>query len=97
MCLASRRSFALALMIAMSGCASAKPQAAVTAQAEPKRVLHIVSDPNNLPFSNDRLEGFENKVAELIAQRMNATIDYTWRAQRRGFFRHAFKEDGATS
>lgn len=78
----------LALALLLSGCASAKPQ------ATPKRVLHIVADPNNLPFSNDKLEGFENRVAALVAQRMNATIEYTWRAQRRGFFRHAFKEDG---
>jgi quinoprotein dehydrogenase-associated probable ABC transporter substrate-binding protein len=74
----------------IGGCATAKPRAA----AEPQRVLHVVADPNNLPFSNDRLQGFENKIAEVIAKRMNARIEYTWRAQRRGFFRHAFNDDG---
>jgi quinoprotein dehydrogenase-associated probable ABC transporter substrate-binding protein len=58
-------------------------------------VLTVCADPNNLPFSNDRLEGFENKVAELIAHDMGADLHYVWRAQRRGFFRHAFKDDGA--
>jgi quinoprotein dehydrogenase-associated probable ABC transporter substrate-binding protein len=63
-------------------------------QREPARVLHVVADPNNLPFSNDRLEGFENRLAELIAREMGAKVQYTWRAQRRGFFRHAFQDDG---
>jgi len=56
-----------------------------------KRILRITADPNNLPFSNERLEGFENKIAELIAQDLNAEIHYTWRAQRRGFFRETLK------
>jgi mxaJ protein len=54
-------------------------------------VLHIVADPNNLPFSNDRCEGFENKIAQLIADDLGAAIDYTWWAQRRGFIREAVK------
>src|SRR4029078_1353232 len=54
----------------------------------------IAADPNNLPFSNDKLEGFENKLAQLIAKDLDADVEYVWRAQRRGFFRHAFKEDG---
>lgn len=54
-------------------------------------VLHIAADPNNLPFSNEKREGFENKIAQLIADDLGATIDYTWWAQRRGFFREAVK------
>jgi quinoprotein dehydrogenase-associated probable ABC transporter substrate-binding protein len=54
-------------------------------------VLHIAADPNNLPFSNERQEGFENKIASLIARDLGATIQYTWWAQRRGFFREAVK------
>jgi mxaJ protein len=61
----------------------------------PKRVLHVAADPNNLPFSNDKGEGFENKIAELVARDLGATVEYTWRAQRRGFFRESFKTDGA--
>src|SRR5437870_2666480 len=58
-----------------------------------KRVLRITADPNNLPFSNDKLEGFENKIAEVIARDLNAEIHYSWRAQRRGFFRETLKAD----
>jgi mxaJ protein len=61
----------------------------------PRRVLRVMADPNNLPFSNDKGEGFENKLAELIAREVGADVVYTWRAQRRGFFREAFKEGQA--
>jgi mxaJ protein len=47
--------------------------------------LRVCADPNNLPFSNERGEGFENKIAELIAADLGARLSYTWWAQRRGF------------
>jgi mxaJ protein len=61
----------------------------------PARVLRICADPNNLPFSNQKLEGFENKIAELLARDLGMKVEYAWRAQRRGFFRHAFNDDAA--
>ena len=66
---------------------------AVTRATTPdgRPLLRIAADPNNLPFSNERLEGFENRIAELIAKEMGATIEWTWRAQRRGFFRETLK------
>jgi quinoprotein dehydrogenase-associated probable ABC transporter substrate-binding protein len=54
-------------------------------------VLRVCADPNNMPFSNERGEGFENKLAELIAKDLGARVEYTWRAQRRGFFRSTLK------
>ena len=60
-----------------------------------QRVLRVAADPNNLPFSNQRLEGFENKIAELIGRELHAKIEYQWRAQRRGFFRQTLKEGTA--
>lgn len=60
-----------------------------------KRILRVTADPNNLPFSNDKREGFENKLAELVAKELGAEIRYSWRAQRRGFFRETLKEDRA--
>jgi mxaJ protein len=56
-------------------------------------VLRVCSDPNNLPFSNEKQEGFENKIAELIARDMNLKLEYTWWAQRRGFVRNTLKSD----
>src|SRR3954470_24003052 len=60
-----------------------------------KLVLRIAADPNNLPFSNDRLEGFENRIADLIAKQLGAEAQYNWRAQRRGFFRETLKANEA--
>jgi mxaJ protein len=51
-------------------------------------VLHVCADPNNLPFSNDRLEGFENRIAALAGRDLGMRVEYTWWAQRRGFLRN---------
>jgi quinoprotein dehydrogenase-associated probable ABC transporter substrate-binding protein len=56
-----------------------------------KTALRVCADPNNLPFSNDKKEGFENKIAELIGREMNLPVEYTWWAQRRGFFRNTLR------
>jgi mxaJ protein len=53
--------------------------------------LRVCADPNNLPFSNERREGFENRVAALLAEELGASVDYTWWAQRRGFIRNTLK------
>jgi mxaJ protein len=50
--------------------------------------LRVCSDPNNLPFSNQKQEGFENRIAELIAREMGTKVEYTWLPQRRGFLRN---------
>ena len=53
--------------------------------------LRVCADPNNLPFSNEKGEGFENKIADLIAGEMHRPVEYTWWAQRRGFFRNTLR------
>ena len=50
--------------------------------------LRVCADPNNLPFSNQRGEGLENRLAELIARELNTSVAYVWWAQRRGFIRN---------
>jgi quinoprotein dehydrogenase-associated probable ABC transporter substrate-binding protein len=50
--------------------------------------FRVCSDPQNMPFSNDRLEGFENRIAALIAKDFATTPTYTWWGQRRGFIRN---------
>lgn len=59
--------------------------------ARPAGVLRVCADPNNLPFSNQRGEGFENKIAELLARDLGERVEYTWWAQRRGFFRNTLR------
>ncbi|MBV9210295.1 MAG: substrate-binding domain-containing protein [Acidobacteria bacterium] len=58
---------------------------------EQTHVLRVCADPNNLPFSNQQQEGFENRIADLIAREMHARVEYTWWAQRRGFVRNTLK------
>lgn len=59
--------------------------------SRPTGVLRVCADPNNLPFSNQRGEGFENKLAELLAHDLGERVEYTWWAQRRGFFRNTLR------
>ena len=64
---------------------------AATAAAS-DRELRVCADPNNLPFSNQRGEGLENRIAELVAREQNSTVHYEWWAQRRGFVRNTLRE-----
>lgn len=47
--------------------------------------LKVCADPNNLPFSNVREQGFENRIARLVAEDLGETLSYVWWAQRRGY------------
>jgi mxaJ protein len=51
------------------------------------RPLKVCADPNNLPYSNAAGEGFENKIAALVAERLGRPLEFVWRAERRGFLR----------
>ena len=62
------------------------------AQLMPQRTLTACADPNNLPFSNKAGEGFENKLAQIIAGDLHAKLDYIWWAQRRGYVRNTLNE-----
>lgn len=55
---------------------------------EPRRVLRVCADPDNLPFSNEKAEGFENRIAEQLARDLGMELQYFWWAQRRGYVRH---------
>jgi mxaJ protein len=57
------------------------------------REIRVCADPNNLPFSNHQGEGFENKIAELVARDLHANLSYTWWAQRRGFVRSTLRQE----
>jgi mxaJ protein len=51
--------------------------AALAAAPAAARELRVCADPNNLPFSNDRGEGFENKIVEILAEELCAKVQYT--------------------
>jgi ABC-type amino acid transport substrate-binding protein len=85
----------ICLICVLTGCSTHKPDAIATASAQPiarpAGVLRVCADPNNLPFSNQQGEGFENKLAEMLAHDLGERVEYTWWAQRRGFFRNTLK------
>lgn len=56
------------------------------------RHLTACADPNNMPFSNRAGQGFEDKLAEIIARDLHAKLDYVWWAQRRGYVRNTLNE-----
>lgn len=67
--------------------------AVLVGESPPLRTLRVCADPNNLPFSNEREEGFDNAIARVIAADLRATLEYAWWAQRRGFIRNTLGAD----
>jgi len=60
---------------------------AQTSEAVDRSSLRVCADPANLPFSNRAGEGFENKIAELLAAELGVPVRYTWYPQATGFVR----------
>jgi quinoprotein dehydrogenase-associated probable ABC transporter substrate-binding protein len=50
--------------------------------------LQVCADPRNLPYSNEAHEGFENKIAELLAQRLGKGLAYVYYPNTTGFVRN---------
>ena len=74
------------LLLTLTSCAQRVAEA-----PKPRRLLRVCSDPNNLPFSNQQQQGFENRIANLVAADLGAEVRYTWWPQRRGFVRNTLK------
>ena len=55
-------------MLCVAGPALGQPEAGT---------LRVCADPNNLPFSNDREEGFENRIAALVGRELGADVEYS--------------------
>lgn len=51
------------------------------------RELRVCADPDNMPFSDMQKRGFENRIAELVAQELGAHLKYVWQRMGRGFVR----------
>jgi mxaJ protein len=85
--LPSRYVLACALLAATLLLSGAPAQRAA-ATPDRARVLRVCADPNNLPFSDRAGAGFENAIAAFVAVELGASLEYTFWAQRRGFFRN---------
>jgi len=84
---------ALAVAIAMALAGWGLP-ASVHAQSEEQpalKALRVCQDPNNMPFSNAKGEGIENKIAELFASQLKVPVEYFSFPQRMGFVRNTLR------
>src|SRR5829696_1490406 len=65
--------------------------------APSESVLRVCADPNNMPMSNERGEGYENKIAQQLAGDLERRVEYTFFPQRMGFVRNTLRmRDPAT-
>jgi mxaJ protein len=55
--------------------------------------IRVCADPSNLPYSNRELQGFENKIAEVVALELGATLSYYWWPAQMGLIRHTLQVD----
>ena len=83
---AGRAVIALAAVaaVAVSGSASGAERSA----------FRVCADPHYLPWSNERGEGYENRIASLLAGALDLPVEYTWFPQRMGFIRNTLRARG---
>jgi len=60
-------------------------------QALTTSLLRVCADPANLPYSNNKLEGFENRIIALVAEKLDLEVRYTWFPQTIGFVRNTLR------
>ncbi|PDT44657.1 amino acid ABC transporter substrate-binding protein [Sinorhizobium fredii] len=72
------------LLLAVAGTG---PVAAQTSDLVSKQAFRVCADPANLPMSDRSGAGFENKIAELMASRLELPLEYTWFPMATGFIR----------
>lgn len=65
---------------------------AQTSTVVDRSALRVCADPANLPFSNERRQGFENKIADLLGKELDLPVVYTWFPQATGFVRRTLRE-----
>jgi quinoprotein dehydrogenase-associated probable ABC transporter substrate-binding protein len=78
-------------LIALLFASVALGQGAAPASSD-EHVLRVCADPDNLPLSNARGEGYENKIAEQLARDLGRKLEYTYFPQRMGFVRNTLRQ-----
>lgn len=82
-----RRRLAGAAAFALAAFALAPAASAQVSDLVDRSTLRVCADPANMPFTDEEGQGFENKIAELMAQKLDLPLDYTWFPQATGFYR----------
>src|SRR3954469_8925696 len=78
---------ALLIPQAASAQPSARDSMELSLELIDPKVLRVCADPHNLPFSNEKGEGLENKLAEFLATKLDKTVAYAFFPQATGFVR----------
>ena len=81
----------LTCLLTLLLCWGSATAATNTREARTTQYLTVCGDPNHLPFSNKKLEGFENKIAQLIADELGRPLRYRWWPQTIGFVRNTLR------
>jgi quinoprotein dehydrogenase-associated probable ABC transporter substrate-binding protein len=71
--------------------------AAVAQPNDDASVLRVCADPDNLPLSNERGEGYENRIAAKLAHDLGKRVEYTFFPQRMGFVRNTLRQRDQTT
>ena len=77
------------LTVAVARLSPAYPQA--PGEILDRTELHVCADPNNLPFSNEKGEGFENRIAQVIGDELKLPVSYVFFPQVIGFVRNTLR------
>jgi mxaJ protein len=72
------------LLVAVWAAGAAATEVAAAGDAAP---LRVCADPDNLPYSHRQQTGFENRIAQVVAQDLGRPLQYYWQPQQRGFVR----------
>lgn len=67
--------------------------ASADASAAEKKALRVCGDPNNMPFSNQKLEGIENEIAAVLAKDLGWEVEYVWWSHQRGLVRRVLNTE----
>ena len=73
-------------------CLSVFGLSALLSAAASTSKLRVCADPDNMPFSNQQKQGFENKLAELLASKLGESVEYTWWSQRKSFVKESLDQ-----
>jgi mxaJ protein len=81
----------LVLLLAALAWTGTTAQAQAGPQEPPRTAFRVCQDPNNLPFSNQSGEGFENRIAEIFARDLGLPVTYFSFPNRLGFIRNTLR------
>lgn len=77
----------LTALVSLGGIDTAGAAEGQKADLVNRRVLRVCADPANMPFSNQKGDGFENKIADIVGEALGVPVEYTWFPQATGFIR----------